>query len=68
MGTQWFVTWGTESVNFGLGPPLTRWQRLRVKIKAPYWRAKYLVEDICSITANRVRGAWRVLLGRSIWL
>lgn len=65
---MWTVHWGDEPINFGLGRPLTRWERLRVRITRPYWSARYLIEDIRSVTAYRIRGAWRVLLGRSSWL
>lgn len=65
----WHVTYGEPVVMFssGLGRPLTRWERLRWRIKEPFLRLRYVVEDISEVSLYRIEGAWRVLLGRSDW-
>lgn len=66
---RWFISWGDETtmITPGLGRTLTRWERLRVRIKAPFWRLRYVLEDLSQVTRYRIEGAWRVLLGRSHW-
>jgi hypothetical protein len=61
------VIWGEGVITPGLVRPLTRWERIRCRIKAPYWRLRYAIEDLADVTRHRVAGAWRVLLGRADW-
>lgn len=63
------VIWGKDTLILtpGLGRSLTRWERFVMKAKAPFWRLRYAAEDLNEVAAYRVKGAWRVLIGRSSW-